>query len=437
MFRRYLLPVLASIVFLISVSFNAAAQNGQVRGRITLKQADGSVVPAANAIVDVYRWDLPGDFELKANKSGEFVHAGLPLQGNYVVAVSLPGAQAYYLPNVKPGRDEDIKIELSVGDGRRLTRANVKELMARGGAPAAGEPKASAEDKAKREEILKKNAEIEASNKKAEASNEIIARTFKAGNDALKAKNYDLAIAQYDEGLAADPDHPGAPALLTNRTMALNQRAVERYNAAVKNPDDAAKTSGMESAKKDWQTAAESSSKAVTMLKAIPASTDPQIAASAKTNLYFALMARAEAMRLFVTKVDQSKADEGVTAYQEYIAVEADPVKKAKAEHDLAQMLFDANVFDRALTEYQKILEGSPDDLDALLRSGQALFNIGAINTDKTKYQEAANYLARFVEKAPDENPYKADAKAILDTLKDQANVKPEKTTPVRRTRRP
>ena len=40
-----------------------------------------------------------------------------------------------------------------------------------------------------------------------------------------------------------------------------------------------------------------------------------------------------------------------------------------------------------------------------LLRSGQALFNIGAINTDKTKYQEAANYLARFVEKAPDDKP--------------------------------
>ena len=66
-------------------------------------------------------------------------------------------------------------------------------------------------------------------------------RTFKAGNDALKAKNYDLAIAQYDEGLTADPEHPGAPALLTNKTMALNRRAVERYNAAVKNPDDAAK----------------------------------------------------------------------------------------------------------------------------------------------------------------------------------------------------
>jgi tetratricopeptide (TPR) repeat protein len=102
-------------------------------------------------------------------------------------------------------------------------------------------------------------------------------------------------------------------------------------------------------------------------------------------------------------------------------------------------MLFDANAFDQALLRYQKILEANPDDLTALLRSGQILFNIGAINNgDKAKYQEAANFLAKYVEKAPDGDPFKADAKAILETLKDQANVKAEKIpTPVRRTKRP
>lgn len=439
MFRRYLLPVLASIAFVFSTSMFVAAQNGQLRGQATLKQADGTVIPAAEAIVDVFRWDLPGDYNLKANKKGEFVHAGLPVQGTYVIAVSLPGAQAFYLPNVRLLTDEPVKIELSPGDGRRLTRADIKTLMARGsGTAGAAGAKEAPDDKAKRAELLKKNAEIEAANKKAEASNAIIDRTFKAGNDALRAKNYDLAIAQYDEGLTADPEHPGAPALLTNKTMALNARAVDRFNLAVKATDDSAKSAGMESAKKDWTEASQSGAKAVAMLKAMPAPADVAAANSAKTNLYFALMARADATRLFVTKVDPSKIDMGVTAYQEYIAAEADPVKKSKAEHDLAQMLFDANVFDRALTEYQKILETNPDDLDALLRAGQALFNIGAINTDKAKYQEAANYLARFVEKAPESNPFKADAKAILDTLKDQENVKPEKTaTPVRRTRRP
>jgi tetratricopeptide (TPR) repeat protein len=211
---------------------------------------------------------------------------------------------------------------------------------------------------------------------------------------------------------------------------------VDRYNAALKSADEAAKSSGMDAAKKDWTAAKDSGAKAVAMIKATPVSTDPAEANSTKVNLYFALLARAEATRLFVTKVDQSQTDLGVTAYQEYIAVETDPVKKAKAQKDMAQMLFDANAFDKALVEYRKILETNPDDLDSLLRSGQALFNIGAINTDKAKYQEAANYLAQFVAKAPDTDPFKADAKAILDTLKDQENVKPEKlATPTRRRR--
>src|SRR5882724_1621739 len=438
MFRRYFLPTLASVAFIFSISLLVSAQNGQLRGHVTLKQADGTIVPAADAVIDVFRSDLPGDFNLKTNKKGEFVHAGLPLQGTYIIAVSMPGAQAYYLPGVRVGRDEDVKIELSTGDGRRLTRADIKTLMAKTPGSTPSGAKETSEDKAKLEELKRKNAEIEAANKKAETSNAIIDRTFKAGNDALRVKNYDAAIAQYDEGLSADPEHPGAPALLTNKTMALNARAVDKYNAAVKATDDAAKTAGIESAKKDWTEASQSGAKAVAMLKAMTAPADAASANTAKVNLYFALMARADAMRLFVTKVDQTQADAGVAAFQEYIAVETDPVKKSKAEHDLAQMLFDANVFDRALTEYQKILSANPDDLNALLRAGQALFNIGAINSDKTKYQEAANYLAQFVEKAPDTDPLKSDAKAILDALKDQANVKPEKTaTPARRTRRP
>jgi tetratricopeptide (TPR) repeat protein len=170
------------------------------------------------------------------------------------------------------------------------------------------------------------------------------------------------------------------------------------------------------------------------MLKATPAPTDPSAANNAKTNLYFALLVKAEASRFYVTKVEPEKADAGVAAFQEYIAAETDPVKKLTAEKDLAQMLFDANAFDRALAQYQKILAANPDDLDALLRSGQALFNIGALNSDKAKYQQAADFLARFVEKAPDTNAYKADAKAILDTLKEQENVKPA-AAPARRRR--
>ena len=61
-------------------------------------------------------------------------------------------------------------------------------------------------------------------------------------------------------------------------------------------------------------------------------------------------------------------------------------------------------------------------------------------NNDKAKYQEAANYLQQFVEKAPDTEKLKelkADAKAILDELKNQQNVKAEKPTATQPRRRP
>jgi tetratricopeptide (TPR) repeat protein len=338
---------------------------------------------------------------------------------------------------VKVGREVDYELELSPGNGRRLTPEEVKTANAQNKGPAAsgsGDVKESAADKAKREELEKQNAAILASNKKAEESNAIVQRTFKAGNEAIKAKNYDEAINQFTEGLTADPEHPGAPSLLTNKATAHNSRAVAAYNAAIQSKEESAKAAGIEAAKKDWRQAHEASHRAVEMLKANTTNTtDPTAASNSKTNLYFALLVRAEASRFFVTKVDPEKVDGGVAAFQEYIAAESDPAKKLKAEHDLAQMLFDANAFDRALAQYQKILEANPDDLDALLRSGQALFNIGALNSDKAKYQEAANFLAKFVEKAPDTNAFKADAKAILDTLKEQENVKPTAAPPRRR----
>src|SRR5262249_37411318 len=147
-------------------------------------------------------------------------------------------------------------------------------------------------------------------------------------------KNYDEAIKQYDSGLAADPQHPGIPSLLTNKSAALRGRAVDKYNAAIQSKDEAAKTAGIEAAKADFKAGAEAATQAVELMKKQPAATDPEAQKQQDTNKYFALSARAEAMRLFVTKVDPTKVDDGATAYQEYLAVETDPAKKAKGELD-------------------------------------------------------------------------------------------------------
>lgn len=431
--RRYFYSIIASAVLLLA-AVGASAQVGQLRGHVFIQQADGTKVPAAGAQVDVYRTDLPGKFPSKANKNGEFVYAGLPYTGTYVIAVSAPNAAPTVRGGVKVGRDIDFELVMTPGNGQRFTEEQAKAGGGGGSQTAASSGSESAADKAKREELEKQNAVIAASNEKIKNANQVIGESFRGGNTALTAKNYDEAIRLYDTGIAADIDHPGIPSLLTNKSVALRLRGVDRFNAAVQSTDPAAKTSGMETAKVDFKASAESASQAVEMLKKLPTPTDPAELKQFEANKYFALTARAESMRLFITKVDGTKAEAAGTAYHEYMAVEPDAVKKTKAQYDLAQMLFDAGAYDKAKVEYEKILAEKPDDAEALSNMGLILFNFGALKEGEGKkdeakamYQQAANYLQQFVDKAPDAHKFKADAKAVLEALKSQQNVQAEK----------
>jgi len=441
MMSKYIYTALAVVILVASASMTTLGQVGELRGKVTIQQADGQKVPLAGAQIDVFRTDMAAKYQTKTDKKGEFVFAGLPFVGTYTVAASHATATPNWVPGVKAGRDVPVEITVTPGDGKRLT---FEEIKAAGGGsaapPAAGgsAPSESAADKAKREELAKKNAEIEAGNKKISEANEIISRTFKAGNEALMAagtaskakqsddaiQKYTAAVASYDEGLAADPDQP---AILTNKAVALKGRGVERFNTAItsKTLDDAAKTAALQTAKDDFKAAAETSSKAVTMIKALPVPTDPNEVQRYTANKYAAMLTQAESMRLYVSKADGSQAEAGLTAFKDYIAVETDPAKKAKAQIDMAQMLLDAGAADKALTEFKSILATTPDSPEANLGAGLAVYATG----DKAKYQEAANFLQKFVEVAPDTNPMKADAKAILAELKNSENVTPEKTS--------
>jgi tetratricopeptide (TPR) repeat protein len=446
MIGRYIYGALAVAILVASASITTFAQVGELRGHVWMQQADGQKVPLADAQIDVFRTDMSAKYNTKTNKKGEFVFAGLPFIGTYVVAASHPTAAPNFVPGVKAGHDIPCEITVTPGNGKRLTLEDIKAAGA-GSAPAPGERPSSggsesAADKAKREELTKKNAEIEAGNKKITEANEVISRTFKAGNEQLalagplsKERKYDesiakytAAITQYDEGLAADPEQP---AILTNKAVALKARGVDRFNSTLqsKTLDDAGKTAGLQTAKDDFKAAAETSTKAVTLIKAQPAPTDPAEVQRYNSNKYAALITNAESMRLFVSKVDQTQAEAGLAAFKEYMAVETDPAKKAKAQLDMAQMLLDSGSADKALAEFKTILTTQPDSPEANLGAGLALYATG----DKARFQEAANYLQHFVDVAPDTNVMKDDAKAILTELKNTEKIAPEKIKPAPR----
>jgi cytochrome c-type biogenesis protein CcmH/NrfG len=85
------------------------------------------------------------------------------------------------------------------------------------------------------------------------------------------------------------------------------------------------------------------------------------------------------------------------------------------------------------VAEAGKILAEDPDNPDANRILGLALYATG----DKTKYQEAANRLQHYVDKAPDTDPLKASTKDALEYLKTAENIKTEKTPSRPARRRP
>lgn len=436
-YQKYFISLFAAAL-LLTCSQLASAQVAPLRGHVVMVGADGTKTPVEGAIIDVFRTDMAGKYETKTDKKGIFQFAGIPLTGTYTIAASAPNARPDALPGVRPGPTTDYELQLGPGgDGKRLTLEEIKAINARnsGGAGGGGAtPRSeSAEERAKREELERKNAEIDAENKKNININATLNRTFKAGQEALNTKKWDEAIAAFKEGLAADPEQD---AFWQGLADSLRLRGADRWNAANRiKGDDAAKDTGIKSAQQDWREAADAARKAAEIVKKKPAAADPFAKKQQEQNKLGAFESRLKTMSLFVRYVDVMQADAGIEALQDYLGAETDAAKKLKAQKDFARNLLEAGAHEKALAQYRKILEVDPDDVDALAGAGMALFSLGFEGNDKNKFQEAANFLQRFVDKAPDTNTLKADARAVLEEIKNQQNIKPEKSIGTRRRR--
>jgi len=432
MFRKNYLTLSIALFLLLAGPLTALSQTAPVSGKVELKKADGTVVPVDGAMVEVYRVDVKSKLpSAKTNKRGDFAFAGLPLGATFVLSVSAPNAKPGYLPNVKAG-NERLLISLSEGDGKRWTEEEIRQALSgaatTGSAATAQQP--TAESKKAEEERLKQIAEIESKNKKVESENQTITKALTDGNAAFNAKNYDLAIAKYDEGIAAAPDYFGsAPVLLNNKGVALKIRATDNYNKAIKATDAAVKTENLAKVKKDLEDALAGFNRSWTMLKNAPEAEITNQVNHDKAK-YDALNGLTDAYRLIVvTKTNPAKAAESKDAFEAYLAIETDAAKKAKAQIVYGDVMLEAGESEKALAAYQVALATTPDGPDALAGMGFSLVNLGYLNNDKAKLQEGANYLQKFVSIAPDTHKFKTDAVGLIETLKTEQNVAPQKVT--------
>src|SRR6185369_2857395 len=127
MLNRYFIGSLAVAIFIAVASAPAFAQVGERRGHVWMQQADGQKVPLADAQIDVFRTDMKAKYDTKTNKKGEWVFAGLPFIGEYLVAVSHPTASPNFLAHVKAGRGVDVDITVTPGNGKRLTQDEIEK----------------------------------------------------------------------------------------------------------------------------------------------------------------------------------------------------------------------------------------------------------------------------------------------------------------------
>ncbi|HMJ09080.1 MAG TPA: hypothetical protein VK468_08745 [Pyrinomonadaceae bacterium] len=434
MIRRSNVAIILTLVLVFASS--ALAQSAPVRGKVVLKKADNTIVPLAGALVEAFQTDIKATAPpAKTDKNGKFSFAGLRLSGIYILSVSGPGATPNYMPNVPAGAD-NVTITLTEGDGSRLPEdevrtgaAQVKAGSGSAGTTAQQTTESTEEQKKKQAERDAEVARITAKNSKALKTNEVVNQALKDGDAAYTAKNFDAAVAAYTTGIDADPDFAGsAPTLLNNRGAALLGRAVLLYNQNAKSTDATTKIAAFKKVRQDFADAIDSYDRSLKVIKAVtPADqVDPKLL---ETNRLDALRGAKESFRLMALteQVDEKTTPVAKVLIPEYIASEADPVKKEAAKIILADVYRVAGDSDNAILAYRQVLEASPDNLDAMSGLGFSLVNNGYIKDDKSQLQEGANYLQKFASAAPDTNKFKADALGLIESLKKDQNVAPAK----------
>jgi hypothetical protein len=193
----------------------------QIEGTIRLKAEDGTLKPVPNAVIDIYRTDIKGKWDVKTDKDGHYVRLGMPVAGTFLVVVSGPGLEPTWVNGVRLLSGEPVDIVVRPGDGVRLTLEQVQTLMKQqkgGAAPA--QPTISEADKAK-VEMSKK--EYEAKKKEAEElqSNFDQLRTrYNQGVELMKTNQYQAAMTEFEAASGGDPGKHAAFAELTYRANA-------------------------------------------------------------------------------------------------------------------------------------------------------------------------------------------------------------------------
>ena len=185
--------VLSLTVMMLLFTGVASAQLSRIRGRVVGE--DGK--PLQNAVIKIERTDMKGSYNVKTNKKGEYLHAGIPFSGTYNVVLTVNGQERDHVQGVRTkfGGEEEINFNL---------KETAEKLKAAQAAAQTGEMTAEqARGMTKEQRAAMEKAMEE--RKKQMAKNKELNDAFNLAMEARQAKNYDVAIENFEKAYAADP----------------------------------------------------------------------------------------------------------------------------------------------------------------------------------------------------------------------------------------
>lgn len=413
----------AAIVVLSTV---VSAQTAQVEGTIRIKAEDGSKKPVAGALIDIYRIDVKGHFEVKSDKSGHYIRLGLPLQGTYIFIVSAPGAAPTWMNNVRITQMPVVDVTLDPGDGRALTLEDVQKVAGQQKSGGGGQPSAaktvSPGDKAKAEAAQKEYEAKVKEGQEVQASFDQARTHYNTGIELMKANNYQNALSEFEAATTVDPGKHAAIAMLSYRANA--NLAEAHYQLGV----DLFNKKQRPEAKTHFEAAVAAIKKALVLASNDTAENNPNL--NNDLIIYHNILAK-NVMLLVEYYGAANLVDDTVKEMDKAEALDA--VNKNKWGVLRADMYRSAGRTEDATAAYKKVLAADPSYVDALYGLGLTLI----ASSERAQIQEGANTLADFVAKAPPTDKRVPIVKDALEGVKNAYKVEAEKPAPTKRTRKP
>ncbi|MEO8127444.1 MAG: tetratricopeptide repeat protein [Bryobacteraceae bacterium] len=178
---------------LFAFTGSSLAQTSSLEG--VVKGEDGQ--PLKDAVINIDRKDIKGHYQVKTKKKGDYFHAGLPL-GTYKVTLVVDGKERDSVDNVRTRLGDPLPVNFDLQGQKARGEAQAKAVEA-GQLPPEQARDMTPEQKAALEKQIKERAGAMKKNKELNDS-------FNQGMEALKGKQFDVAVTAFTKAAELDPN---------------------------------------------------------------------------------------------------------------------------------------------------------------------------------------------------------------------------------------